>query len=94
MYINVWQHMENDKCNRDFHVNRAFAEIAGKKKVLVMGSEGSRELFNEDASELYGLTMKHPMYPKVKFVVAPNPYVHERGLGELRLALEKFAKEK
>lgn len=100
-YTNVWQHgRKNEKtpkkegCIFSTHVDKAFKEIQGKKYVLVMGSDASQALFGLNAMDICALRMKHDLFPKVIFYVAPNPAsLYGSGVGEFRLSLSRFAQE-
>lgn len=94
-FVSLWRHVKPKKeteCDLSWHVDHVAKEIKGKKRVLLMGSDASRAMFGKAASDLYGIIMKHKLFPGTKFVVSPgHSDAFNSGLGELRLALKRFS---
>ncbi len=93
---NLWQHYmnKNEGC-LEYGVRSLTLEMAGRK-CLLMGSELSMLFFNEKVTDLAGLEVKSPLFPKsVKFVmVMQNPaYALRSTIGEVRLNLTKFVRK-
>ena len=99
---NLWQHYkptkmteEGQECYNHF-VGDLVKEMKGRK-VLLMGSENANTFLSMKISECSGLVVNSPLFPKdVKFVqMCVNPAVAlQKGgtLGEVRLAIQKFAR--
>lgn len=88
---NLWQHDWNDECDEGLHMSILQQEFAGRH-ILLMGSTLTNLMFNEPVEELSGLTLKHPVYPKLKFHISVHPATAKSGpIGELRHALKLFA---
>jgi uracil-DNA glycosylase family 4 len=94
---NLWQH---DPIPEEINWHRAqmLKEITGRKLVLLMGSAVVKELTGHNITEVNGLTLKsiNKKVPSSTVLVASfNPaVVFKEGsvVGELRLAMENFAK--
>lgn len=90
---NLWQHPinKNPDCF-EYCVRALTLEMAGRK-VLFMGSELTTFFLDAKVTDLAGLVVTSPLFPRsTKFVMcAPAPaYVLHSTVGEFRLALEKF----
>jgi len=101
---NLWLHMkpkdkEIVKRELEWHAERMFAEMKGRKAILLMGSELSAFFLHAPLMENLGIIItKRPQLSKyAAFVmVAPNPaLLLQRGavVGEFRFALESFVRE-
>ncbi len=69
-------------------------EMAGRK-VLLLGSDITKQLLNKGIADISGTVVTSPLFPKsAKFVMAvPNPGIcKNKPHGEFRLAIQKFAK--
>ena len=92
---NLWLHKPSKECDPNWHFDHAFKELAGKKAVLLIGSEVADLFLEVPISDCTGLRVKSKMLPKtVKVAVASyNPaQAMYGGLGEVRLAVERFVK--
>lgn len=93
-YTNIWQHARKKECDIAWHIDKAIKEINGKQFVFVMGSDASKALFDLNAMDICGIKMKHKVFPKVIFYVAPNiATLYRSDIGEFRMSLKRFASE-
>jgi len=97
---NLWQHTKPKKMDDvsqrcfDHFVIELTKEMHGRK-VLLMGSENANTFLRWKISDCSGLLVESPLFPKdvifVQACVNPAAALHEN-VGELRLAIQKFAK--
>lgn len=93
---NLWLHDPIDE-EVDWHLGQLLKEIKGRKLVLLMGSKVVNLLVGKPVTTVSGLVVKSKLVddPKTTLMACYNPaIVFKEGeiVGELRLALEKFAK--
>jgi uracil-DNA glycosylase len=93
---NLWLHgVDTKTCEFKWHLEQAFKELQGKEAVLLIGSEVSKYLLEKPVSEVSGLRVTAPLLPKeIKLAVAcfnPAMATKGEGVGEIRLAIERFA---
>jgi uracil-DNA glycosylase family 4 len=90
---NLWTHRQDEKeCDANWHANRLGKEMRGKKVVLFMGSELSKMFFDCGIMDISGLEVPSELFPGVRIFASPNPATAAReAVGELRLAIERFA---
>jgi len=98
---NVWLHAPNKQC-LDWHVERLRKEMPGKMALLILGSTASQVIVEKGIMSISGLVLKKDAAKKFfrplphvvpsLIVAGPNPAAVLRGgVGELRLALSRFA---
>jgi uracil-DNA glycosylase family 4 len=92
---NVWLHEPSKECDHGWHVDRMLKEMEGRAAVLLMGSDVSTLFLGGPISDYAGMRVKSSLLPKsVKVAVACfNPAIctKQEGVGEVRLAIERFA---
>ena len=94
---NLWQHAKDTKgCDLSGHLQRTYEELAGRKAVLLMGSEVSTQFLGANISEVTGTKVNSKQFPgSVDIAVAiynPAIALHDK-LGEVRLGIERFGRE-
>jgi len=93
---NMWMHDVTKECDVNWHLEQAIKEMKGREAVLLIGSDVCKWLVGKPVSDVSGLLVSAPLLPKsVKVAMAVyNPAVctKQEGVGEVRLALERFAK--
>lgn len=90
----LWGHTKNEKgCILSWHVDRAVAEMKGKRFVLAMGSESSMALVSKPVMTISGIKFSIPEIGKgTTIIFAPSPgMLPHTPIGEFRLAVEKLA---
>ena len=91
---NMWLHMPNDVCDKNWHITQMKKELLGRTAVLLMGSDVLSEFLpGEMISDWNGLEIVSPELPKsIKVAVAAfNPAIAMWDkLGETRLAIQNF----
>ena len=94
---NLWQHAKDEKeCKLEWHVDQLAKELKGRTHVLLCGSDVVKALMGNKAkvSNYSGTRITLPDFKGVRFWVSPNPaIVFHSPIGELRLSLERFAKD-
>lgn len=91
----LWRHgipKKVSSCDIDYHANMLWKELAGKKKILLLGDKIIRVVTDMSLMDVSGLKIESILMPKNAVVVAaPNPSSLIKGqVGEMRLALENF----
>lgn len=97
---NLWLHpMPKTKADQDteieWHVARLLETMIGAKAVMMFGDECTRRFLDSPVGVLSSLEVKIDVFPEsVETVtVGPNPAgVFHGPIGEIRLAIEKFAR--
>lgn len=93
--ITMWQHYQNKSIDcLEYGLKALTLEMAGRK-VLMMGSELANYFLGTKVSLLYGMKVESALFPRsIQFaIVSPSPGIAlHQPLGELRLAIQKFAK--
>lgn len=94
-YTNLWQHDKAEKaCDPDWHLDQLTREFQGRSHVLLMGSDVTTAILGGKVMEYAGTRITLPAFKDIRFWVSPNPaIVFNAPLGELRLAIERFAKD-
>lgn len=93
---NLWLHEKPGKkterpCDLNYHLKRLVEEMQGRQHMLIMGSDICKALTTWGVMDVSGLWIVTG-YGKV--MVAPNPASSFHGtIGELRLALKRFAEK-
>jgi len=93
---NLWLHdVAPDEL--EWHKTQLIRELSGRKLILVMGAQVVMALTGQKVSEVTGLEVRSPFVPKgAKLLASVNPaIVFKEGsvVGELRLAVERFAEQ-
>ena len=89
----LWGHAKDEKnCNLNFHLDRLVKEMVGKTHVLLMGTDAATCIVGVQPSSMYGLMVPKHDFGKVRIWVAPT-FPFRAPIGELRLALERFAQD-
>jgi len=91
---NLWQHRENDTCDFEWHKDMVFKEMMGRKAILLMGALTCDILLGKKVSDVTGLTVTSSYIPLTTLVMAsvnPADALAGGALGEVRLAIKKFA---
>lgn len=95
---NVWLHKEKEEeCKISWHMDILLFEMKRQKPeaVMVMGSLPARLFFEEKVSDITGLEVTSPYFPpsvKVSMAMVDPMTAHHGGIGEVRLAIQRFAK--
>jgi uracil-DNA glycosylase family 4 len=91
---NLWLHDEAPE-ELEWHKTQLVRELAGRKLVLAMGAKVVMALTGQKVSDVTGLEVRSPFLPKgTRLLASVNPaIVFKEGsvVGELRLAIERFA---
>ena len=90
---NLWLHDKN-KDERCFQLGiQTLTRAMAGRKVLLMGAEACKYFLNESVTDVSGLVVQSPLFPKsvqwVMVSVAPGIALHQPH-GELRLSVTKF----
>lgn len=95
-YTNLWTHVYSEDCEKyDDMVDDAAMLISSKKKVLLLGSDVTVPFLGRKAPDISGVWHKAPSFPDTKIMPCISiATVTNQDLGEFRLALQRFAKEK
>lgn len=92
---NLWLHpkTDNDDCFQ-YGLEQVIKEAKGRKAILLLGSDTVSFFCDEKVSEVSGLEVKSSYFsaPLLFACVQPATVFHG-GLGEVRLALNKFSKK-
>lgn len=90
---NLWLHAPNrNKECFEFGVSRAIEEARGKKAILLLGSETVKFFVDANVTEVMGLAVKSNYFSAPIVFACQNPaIVFHQPIGEIRLALNKFA---
>lgn len=89
----LYPHVYSEDCEHDY-IDNAGKLFAGRKKVLLLGTDAVEPFFKRKAIDLCGVWHKHVAFPKVWFMPCISPATVLSGdLGEFQLALSRF-KEK
>jgi uracil-DNA glycosylase len=90
----IFPHVQSPDCSVDY-VDNIGELLKGRKKVLLLGSGVVEPLFGRKALDICGVWHTHKMFPKIKFMPCISPTtVLKDDLGEFRIALSRFSKEK
>ena len=92
---NMWLHAKTKQCSE--HLDELYAEMKGRKAVLLMGAEAVSHFTGENVSDVSSLRVDtlpkaQEMLPKGPIVYAifnPAIALHDK-LGEIRLGMERF----
>lgn len=92
-HTNLWRHAKNETdCDPAWHLDQLVQEFKGKTHVLMMGSHVTQALIGYNVEDRSGLRVKVPGYKDIHFWVSPSPAnAHASPVGEMRLAMERFA---
>ena len=91
---NLWMHKPN-KDERCFDVGykQVIQEAKGKRAILLVGSDTVKTFTGMKVSDVCGLEIDVPVFSAdVVFAMVNPAIVYHGGIGEVRLALEKFSK--
>ena len=92
---NLWQHAPSKSCDHSGHWQRTLQELAGRRAVLLMGSDVATFFLKERIANVTGTVVQSSKLPQsVETAVAMyNPAIalHDK-LGEVRLAVERFGR--
>lgn len=93
---NLWLHAPNgnDDCYKA-GMDMILDEAKGRKAILLVGSECANVFLGVGVMEVCGLQVESSLLSCDTIFAMPNPAVvfqPNRGIGEIRLALKKFAK--
>ncbi len=89
---NLWQHMMNDTCDVNWHIDQCAKEILHRKYVLLMGSQLTQMIFKKNVGEISGLPLTQKMFPGTLFIASPHPStIMKSCVGEIRLAFSILA---
>lgn len=90
---NLWLHYSTKNCDLEYHKKVAIKELRGRSCVLMMGSSMAAVFYDDAISDISGLRVKSPLLPiDVVQIASVNPAeALTRPLGEVRLAIERFA---
>lgn len=92
--ISFWLHSENknEECYKD-GLNRVIQEATGKQNILLIGSDVTQALTEYKVMEVCGLNVTSPYLSAPIIVPIISPGIAFGGtVGELRLAIKKFAR--
>jgi hypothetical protein len=91
---NLWLHEpNNDSRCEDYGFQKFLKELPGKKVILVVGSDTVKRLCEVSVEGYNGLLVQSNWIPDAKLIACVRPEIaFHSGLGELRFALEQFAK--
>lgn len=92
---NVWFHPPNKRpeCLK-LGLDMTMEEAKGKEAILLIGSEVSAIFLDKPVTDVCGLQVNSPMFGCDTVFAMLNPAIvfqEGRGVGEIRLALKKFA---
>lgn len=92
---NLWQHKPNGNEDCFKHgMEVVINEAKNKKVILLLGSDTVKCFTGENVSNVCGLTLVSSYLSAPTIIACVNPaIVFHSAIGELRLALKKFAKE-
>jgi uracil-DNA glycosylase len=95
LLTNLWQHQKDEKgCDLHLHLNKLTTLFNDRTHVLLMGSDVTQALLGVKVNVVSGLQVQVPGFSKVRFWVSPNPSLAmSQPIGELRLALARFAED-
>ena len=89
---NVALHQFPDDPCYQFGLEQVINEAKGRRAIFLLGSECSRIFLEKSVLQVSGLVVKSKYLAAPLIMAAPNPAIVISGtLGELRLAIEKFA---
>ena len=94
---NMWLHAKYSDC--EAHMDELFAEMAGRKAVLLMGADCVKYFVGENVSDVSGLRVDEiehakemlPRGPIVYAIFNPALALHSK-MGEVRFGMEQFGK--
>lgn len=92
-HTNLWQHAKDEAtCDPAWHLDQLAKEFKGKTHVLMMGSHVTQALIGHNVEDRSGLKVKVSGYKGINFWVSPSPALaHASPIGEMRLAMQRFA---
>lgn len=89
---NLWMHKPKEECY-EWHLKQSIDVCKGRKFVLLMGSDVVEAYCETNVMSVSGLEVKSHLLSGPKIFAAPNPATAFHGpIGELRFAIEQFAK--
>jgi len=92
---NLWLHEpnKNEKC-LEYGASKVIEEAKGRKAILLVGSDAVEYFCNMKVSKVAGIPITSPYLSASLIMACPNPALVFKGssVGEMRLALQKFAK--
>ena len=97
---NMWQHNKVKDCDPAMHIDAALKEMRNRRAILLMGADAVHYFTGENVSEVSGLRVDEfpyaqEMLPEGVGVVYASVNaalaLHDK-LGEVRFAMEQFAK--
>ena len=89
----TWKQL-NSACLRD-GMEEVIKEAKNKQAILLLGDEVVRTFVGRAVTKIAGLNVKSNYFSALVIVCCPNPAIvfHQgKGIGEMRLALQKFMK--
>ena len=93
--ITMWQHAPDEECDAQWHINQALEDMMDAKLILMLGTECLQAYSFGTANEYSGTIVKSKFLKKAVIVAGPSyAAIGKTPLGELRLALELFAKQR
>lgn len=92
-YGNFWLHSPNDneEC-KQLSIETVIRELVGKKVALIFGKDTIEFFLHEKIDEVNGLIMKSDYFSGVMIPCHTPAKVHFTNVGEVRFALQQFAK--
>lgn len=93
--MNLWQHKpnKNEECYQ-LGFQTVIKEAQGKQAILLLGSETVMAFCDEKVSNVCGLNVESFYLSAPIIVACVNPAIaYHSTIGEMRLALKKFAKQ-
>lgn len=97
LMFNLWMHStaKGDTCPPEVHYTNALKTMSKAKLVLMLGSESLTYFCDTTEMISCGTIVKSVYLPKTVIVAGPNiAALGKTPIGELKLALELFAKER
>lgn len=90
---NLWLHYSTKDCDLEYHKKVAIKELRGRSCVLMMGSTMAGVFYDDAISDISGLRVRSKLLPaEVVQIASVNPAeALTRPMGEVRLAVERFA---
>jgi uracil-DNA glycosylase family 4 len=93
---NLWLHEpnKNEKC-LEYGASKVIEEAKGRKAILLVGSDVVEYFCNIKVTKVSGLEVTSPYLSAPLIMACPNPALVFKGsgIGEMRLALQKFVKK-
>lgn len=92
--MNLWMHEpnKNEECYK-LGYSAVLDEAKNKKAILLVGSEVCEAFTKYKVGDVAGLQVDSPILSCPIIYAMPNPaMVFHKGIGEIRLSIEKFAK--